>query len=120
MRTTRFRLVHMLAGAVIAILLGIHMVVIHLDSILRFFGASTANTTSWQAMIERAGQGIWVSIYIALLAFVLYHGFYGLRGVILEVTTSAKTTRIVTWTLIIVGIVTFIWGSYVPIALLSS
>ena len=120
MRTTRFRIAHMLAGAVIAILLGIHMVVIHLDSVLRFFGASATDTTSWGAMIERAGQGIWVGVYIALLAFVLYHGFYGLRGVILEVTTSAKTAKVVTWTLLIVGIITFIWGSYVPIALLSS
>jgi len=120
MRTTRLRLVHMLAGVVIAVLLGIHMVVIHLDAVLRFFGVSTTDPTSWQAMIGRASQGIWASLYIVLLAFVLYHAFYGLRGVILEVTTSAKTTRIVTWVLMVVGIITFIWGSYVPIALLSS
>jgi len=120
MRTTRLRLVHMLAGVVIAVLLGIHMVIIHLDAVLRFFGAGTTDPTSWQAMISRASQGIWASLYIALLAFVLYHAFYGLRGIILEVTTSAKTVRVVTWVLITVGIITFIWGSYVPIALLSS
>ena len=120
MRTTRLRLVHMLAGVVIAVLLGIHMVVIHLDDILCFFGAGTTDPTSWQAMIGRASQGIWASLYIALLAFVLYHAFYGLRGIILEVTTSAKTGRIVTRVLMVVGIITFIWGSYVPIALLSS
>ena len=120
MRTTRFRLVHMLAGVVIAVLLGIHMAVIHLNDILCFFGVGTTDPTSWGAMMERASQGIWASLYIALLAFVLYHAFYGLRGIILEVTTSAKTVRIITWVLITVGIITFIWGSYVPIALLSS
>jgi len=120
MRTTRFRLVHMLAGAVIAVLLGIHMVVIHLDTVLGFFGIGTTEPTSWGSMIARASQSIWVGLYIALLAFVLYHGFYGLRGVILEVTTSAKTGRVVTWVLITVGIITFIWGTYVPIVLFSS
>jgi len=120
MRTTRFRLVHMLAGAVIAVLLGIHMVVIHLDTVLGFFGIGTTEPTSWGSMIARASQSIWVGLYIALLAFVLYHGFYGLRGVILEVTTSAKTVRVVTWVLITVGIITFIWGTYVPIVLFSS
>jgi succinate dehydrogenase hydrophobic anchor subunit len=109
----------MFSGAVIAILLGIHMVILHLDAVLGFFGIDATEPTSWQSMIERASQGIWVGIYIALLAFVLYHAFYGLRGIILEVTTSAKTGRIVTWALIVVGIITFIWGSYVPIALLS-
>ena len=120
MRTTRLHLLHMFSGAVIAVLLGIHMVILHLDAVLGFFGVDSANPTSWGAMIERASQGIWVGIYIALLAFVLYHAFYGLRGIILELSPSVRTGRIITRVLIIVGIITFIWGSYVPIALLSS
>ena len=119
MRGARFHIVHMITGAVIAVLLGIHMVVIHLDDILGSFGAAAAEPTSWQAMISRSGQGIWAGLYIALLAFVLYHALYGLRGIVLEVTPSARGGRIVTWTFIIVGIIVFAWGAYVPIALLS-
>jgi succinate dehydrogenase/fumarate reductase cytochrome b subunit len=111
MRTTRLRLLHMFTGVVIAVLLGIHMVILHLDAVLGFFGVDATESTSWQAMIERAIQGIWAGIYIVLLAVVLYHALYGLRG---------KTERIITWSFIITGIIVFIWGAYVPVALLSS
>jgi len=110
----------MLTGILIAVLLGIHMVIQHLDAVLRFFGATTTDPTSWGSMIARASQGIWVALYIALLAFLLYHALYGLRGVILEVTTSVKLERIITWSFIIIGIIVFIWGAYVPVVLLSS
>ena len=96
------------------------MVVIHLDTVLGFFGVSTTEPTSWGSMIVRASQSTWVVLYIALLAFVLYHAFYGLRGIILELTSSAKTKLVVTRVLIAVGIIVFIWGSYVPIALFAS
>ncbi len=114
----RLQLLHMLTGVLIAVLLGVHMVVINLDTILGFFGVDATEPTSWESMIGRAGQGIWVGLYIALLALVLYHGLYGLRGIILELTPSVKTARIITRTFIIIGIVTFIWGTYV-VALLS-
>ena len=119
MRTTRLKLLLMLAGVVIAVLLGIHMAMLHLDAILGFFGVDAAEPTSWASMIGRSRQGIWAGLYIALLAVVLYHALYGLRGIILEVTSSVKTGRIITWSFIAVGIVVFSWGSYVPIALLS-
>lgn len=117
---TRLHLLHMLTGVLIASLLGIHLVILHLDAILGFFGVAATEPTSWQSMITRASQGIWAGLYIALLAFVLYHALYGLRGVILEVTTSAKIERTITWSFIIIGIIALIWGAYVPVALLSS
>ena len=120
MRTTRFHLLHMLTGALIAVLLGVHMVMLHLDNILSFLGVNVTEPTSWKSMIDRAGQGIWASLYIALLAVVLYHALYGLRGIILEVTPSIKTERIVTRAFIIIGIIVFILGTSVPVALLSS
>jgi succinate dehydrogenase hydrophobic anchor subunit len=91
----------------------------HLEDILRFFGANMGDPASWQSMIERSHQIIWASIYIALLAVVLYHALNGLRNVILELTPSARTERVVTRTIIAFGIIIFVWASYVPIALLS-
>jgi len=110
----------MLAGVMIAVLLGIHMVVLHLDAILGFFGVAITEPVSWEAMIGRASQVIWAGLYIALLAFALYHALYGLRGIILEVTPSNKSGRIISWAFIIIGVIVFIWGSYVPLTLLSS
>ncbi len=120
MRTTYWRLVQLVTAVLIAVCLGIHMVVMHLNDILRFFGTETTEPTAWAPMISRASQGIWVSLYIVLLAVGLYHGIYGLRDIILESSPSAKTERIVTWVLIVFGIVFFVGGAYVPVALLSS
>ncbi len=120
MRNTYLQLLQLATGALIAVLLGIHIVVMHLDDILGFFGVDAAKPISWGAMIERASQGIWAGLYIALLAFVLYHAFNGLRNIILELTPSVKTERIVTWVIIAFGIIAFIGGTYVPVALLVS
>ncbi len=120
MRKARFHLVHLLSAVVIAILLGIHMVIQHLDTILGFFGVDVTEATSWSVMIERSRQGTWTALYIALLAFVLYHALYGLRGIVLELTPSAKVEKAVTLGFIMAGVVVFIWASYVPLALYSS
>ena len=120
MRNTRLTLLHMITGVFIAALLGIHMVIAHLDDILIFFGVEAADPTSWESMMGRASQGIWTGLYVALLALVLYHGLYGLRGIILEVTSSARIARIITRAFIVIGISTFAWGTYVSVALFSS
>jgi len=115
MMRARLQLLSLLSAVVIAVLLGVHMVVIHLSSIL-----GTAETTSWASVMERSGQGTWVALYIALLAFALYHALYGLRNIILETTASAKAERAITWSFIIIGLGVFVWGSYVPISLVGS
>ena len=119
MRNTYLWFIQLVTGVLVAVLLGLHMVVMHLDAILGFFGIDVTNSTSWTSMIERSRQPVWASIYIALLAVVLYHGLNGLRNIILELTPSARIERIVTWVIIIVGIIIFICGSYVPVILLS-
>ena len=120
MRHTRLWILHLVTGILIAAFLGIHMVLMHLDAILGFFGAATTEATSWSSMMDRSGQGIWVGLYIALLAVVLYHALNGLRNVILESTSSAKIERIVTRGIIAFGIIAFVWGAYVPVALWTS
>ena len=120
MRSTYSWLLQIITGVFIAVLLGIHMVLQHLDAILDFFGADTVDLTGWAPMIERADQGIFVALYIALLAVGLYHGIYGLRNIILETTTSARVRNIVTWSFIILGVGIFAWATYVPIDLFTS
>ena len=115
MRNTYLWLAQLVTGVLIAATLGIHMVWQHLSSIL-----GISDPVAWESMMERANQGAWVFLYIALLAFGLYHGIYGLRGIVLEVTPSARTGRILTWVLIVFGIIFFIGGTYVPLDLLSS
>jgi len=118
MRNTYLWLLQLVTGILIAVLLGVHMVWMHLDAILGFFGIDVTESTSWASVQDRGSQGIWVGLYVALLAVVLYHALNGLRNIILELTPSARTERIVTWAIIAFGIIAFIWGAYVPIALL--
>ncbi len=114
MRNTRLQVLQMGSGIVIAVLLGIHMIVSHLSKI-----TGTTDPTTWESMINRARQGTWAALYIALLAFGIFHGLYGLRGIILETSPSTTTMRTINWIFIVVGIVVFLGASYVPIALLS-
>jgi len=118
-RYTYVWLWQLITGVLIAVLLGIHMVIQHLDKILVFFGVNLGDTTSWSSMIERSRQVTWAGVYVALLAVLLYHGLNGLRNVVLELTTSQRTERAITWTIVAVGILVFVWASYVPIALLN-
>ena len=120
MRNTYLWFLQLVTGVLIAVLLGIHIVIMHFDAILGFFGAGVTESTSWESMIGRSGQGIWVGLYIALLAFVLYHALNGLRVIILELAPSARTERIVTRVIIAFGIIVFAGGAYVPVALLTS
>ena len=120
MGTAYLRLVQLVTGVLVVVLLSIHIVLTHFDAIFGFFGVDVAEPTAWASMIERASQGVFVGLYVALLACGLYHAIYGLRNIILEVTPSIKTGRIVTWALIVIGVVVFIWGTYVPVALFTS
>ena len=117
-RYTFLWLWQLITGVLIAVLLGIHMVMQHLDKILLFFGVNLNDTTSWNSMIERSREALWAGIYVVLLAVLLYHGLNGLRNIILELTPSPRTERVVTGVILAVGIIVFIWASYVPIALL--
>ncbi|MDP2916680.1 MAG: hypothetical protein Q8O16_01975 [Dehalococcoidia bacterium] len=114
---TRLRLLFLLSAVGTAVFLGIHMAVQHLNNVL---ATGELDPTSWASTIGRATQSGWVVIYILLLVFALYHALYGLRGIILELTTSEKALRAVNWLFIVGGVIVFIWASYVPLALMSS
>lgn len=113
---TRLHLLFLFSAIGTAVVLGIHMAVQHLNNII---AGGEANPTSWTSMINRATQGGWVVIYILLLAFALYHALYGLRGIILELTTSSGAIRAINWIFIIGGILAFGWASWVLILLSS-
>ena len=119
MRNTYLQFAQLITGILIAILLAIHMVIQHLDTVLGFFGIDARHATSWTSMIGRAKQGIWAFIYIALLIFTLYHALNGLRNIILELAPSARTEKVVTAIIIVIGVIFLTLGIWAPLALLS-
>jgi len=117
MKNTYLQLAQIITGTVVGILLSIHMAVMHLDALLGFFGI--VNDISWASMIERAREGVWAGIYIALLTFGLFHALNGLRNILLEINLSNTTERVLTRIIIIAGVAFFILGTWAPLTLLS-
>jgi succinate dehydrogenase hydrophobic anchor subunit len=120
MKNTYLWLAQLVAGILVAVTLSIHMVWMHLDTILGALGIDIKEPTSWTSMLARSREIIWATLYIALLTFGLYHALYGLRNVIFELAKSPIARRVVTWTILTLGILALAWGTYVPIVLLRS
>ena len=105
MRNSYLWLLQLISGGLLFLFAGTHMVLLHI-------GIDEAS--SWGSMMERAVSGFWLAFYIIFLVLALYHGLNGLRGIILELTPSARVERIVTGLLIVLGLVGLGLGIYVP------
>lgn len=119
MRNTYLQLVQMVSGAIVGILLFIHIAVQRLDIMLGYFGVKVSDPLAFSSMMERARQGSWAALYIALLAFALFHALNGLRNMLLETNLSATAIRVLTGIIIAAGLVFLALGTYTPIALLG-
>ena len=114
MRHTYFWLLQLITGALLFVFLGAHLVLMHLNEILGFFGVEIGEPASWISMAERAVQGFWLAFYIVFLALALYHALNGLRGVLLEITALHRAQGLVTAVIIALGIIALGLGIYVP------
>lgn len=111
MRETRLWSLHLLAIPVILVLLGMHFALMHYAPV--FYGMSVEEARSFEVMIERGRNVAQFVLYILLLAAGLYHGFYGLRGIIRELPLSPMLARTVDAGILLVGVLTFALGTYV-------
>ncbi len=103
---------HIIAGAVILVLVGLHMAVMHLDDIIGLY----ANATEWETVIARSQQGFFMVTYILLLGAALYHGLYGFRSILFELNLRKGTQKAISWLVVLGGLLLFIYGAYVAIA----
>ncbi len=115
---TRLWTWHILAGLIILVLLGMHMVGMHLNDVLHLesFNPAGENPVDWANVIARAQETGTVFVYILLLATALYHGLYGLRNILLELSPSEIMTEFINKFLLVAGIVLFVFGSWAAIA----
>lgn len=113
MREAHFWLLQLVTGLVLIVLLGLHMVVIHLETIFAFLGLGAGEALAYASVMERAASSSWTWFYIIFLALALYHGLYGLRTILLELTFSRTAGTVVTVILLIAGIAAFSFGTYV-------
>ncbi len=107
---------HIGAGVVILVLLTLHMVIMHLDATLGILGIRDAGPTEWASVLARA-QSLFFSVtYVLLLGAALYHGFYGLRNILLELNPGATLRGVINVGLSLLGAALFVFGTWAAIA----
>ena len=107
---------HIGAGVVILVLLGLHMAIMHLGSTLGFLGIASAEPTGWASVAARAQSLFFTASYVLLLGAALYHGFYGLRNILLELNPGATLRRAINAGLSLLGLALFVFGTWAALA----
>ncbi len=111
MRETRLWSLHILVLPIIAVLLGMHFAVMHYAPV--FYGMSVDKAREFGTMIERGKSITQLVLYILLLAAALYHGMYGVRGIIRELPLTPALAKVVDIGIISFGLFIFAFGTYV-------
>ena len=111
MRETRLWSLHILVLPIIAVLLGMHFAVMHYAPV--FYGMSVEEAREFGTMIERGKSITQLVLYILLLAAGLYHGMYGVRGIIRELPLTPTLAKLVDVGIIAFGLFIFALGTYV-------
>ena len=107
---------HIAAGVVILVLLGLHMLIMHMQTLLVWLGLGTESVLSFEAVAQRGKQVFFMVTYIVLLGAALYHGLYGLRNILLELVPGRGAQKGFGVLLTLVGLGFFALGTYVAVA----
>jgi succinate dehydrogenase / fumarate reductase membrane anchor subunit len=116
MRETKYWTWHMAAGVVILFLLGLHMLIMHMGGITHLFVPYGGEATSKANSLFRDSRLFFTVTYILLLAVALYHGLYGLRTILFELTLRPAMEKLTTFILLVVGLGLFGLGAWAAIA----
>ena len=111
MRETRKWSLHILVIPLIAVLLGMHLALMHYAPV--FYGMSVDKAREYGTMIERGKSVAQFVIYILLLIAGLYHGLYGLRGILRELPLTPTLVKVVDVGILLFGLLIFALGTYV-------
>ena len=120
MRDQRLWTWHLLAGGVIFVFLGLHMAIMHLDSTLGLAGTPGAGPTEWASVVARMRSVAFAGSYVVLLGAALYHGLYGLRNIVFELSPPAAVCRALNVLFWIAGLALFGFGAWVALVAPSS
>jgi len=116
MQETKYWTWHMAAGVVILLLLGLHMLTMHVGGITHWFAPHGGEVISRENSLFRDGRQFFTVTYILLLGVALYHGLYGLRTILFELTLKPAAEKAVTLVLLVVGLGLFGLGTWAAIA----
>jgi succinate dehydrogenase hydrophobic anchor subunit len=115
MRESKLWSWHILSGAAILVLLGIHMGVMHLSAVAKALGIGAGDPLRSAEVFRRSRQSFYLITYILLLGSALFHGLYGLRSMLYELSFFRKLEKIIGGICALTGVALFIYGSYVAV-----
>jgi succinate dehydrogenase / fumarate reductase membrane anchor subunit len=115
MRESKLWSWHILSAAAILVLLGVHMGTMHLGAILSAIGIGSGDPVHSGEVFHRSRQVIYMVTYILLLGTALFHGLYGLRSMLFELSLSRAMEKAIGSVCAIAGVALFIYGSYAAI-----
>ena len=117
MRESRYWILHLISALVILVFLGLHMALMHLSGILALVDPVLAKPVAWDQVLARARSDFFTVTYVFMLAAALYHGLYGLRTMLYELTENPAIRRTVTLSFLAGGFGLFGLGAYALIAM---
>lgn len=106
MRETHFKFLQYLTGIGIFFLVGLHLIISHLSS---------GEPEAWSSVSQRAASAGWLTIYILILVFGIYHVMHGVRGIILELSLPQTAVKALNWAIVFIGLAIFGYAVYIPI-----
>jgi succinate dehydrogenase / fumarate reductase membrane anchor subunit len=116
MRETKYWTWHMAAGVVILFLLGLHMGIMHVGGITHWFAPKGGEAISQENSLYRDGLLFFTVTYVLLLGVALYHGLYGLRTILFELTLKPAAEKAVSVVLLLAGLGLFGLGAWAAVA----
>jgi succinate dehydrogenase hydrophobic anchor subunit len=94
----------------------LHMGIMHLSAIWSALGIGSAEPTKSDEVFRRSQQLFFMITYILLLGTALFHGLYGFRSMLCELSLSKFLEKVIGVVCAVVGFALFIYGSYAAIA----
>jgi len=109
--------IHMLAGLLIFLLLGMHMGIMHLSGFKADLGVADGaeSAVSKDNSLARDANPLFTATYIVLLAVALYHGLYGLKNILCELGLKEGLQKTIGVLLLLLGLGLFGLGTWAAI-----
>lgn len=112
MNGTKYWTWHMGAGVALLFLLGLHMLIMHMAGTGHWFAPYGSDPASLQNSIFRDGKLFFTATYVLLLGVALYHGLYGLRTILFELSLKPAMEKTISVVLLVAGLGLFGLGSW--------
>jgi succinate dehydrogenase / fumarate reductase membrane anchor subunit len=129
---------HLIAGAVILVFLGVHMLTMHMEGVIKIQSLNPASVgqvdkdkvpqardqnadeedihpIDWANVRARGVRTLYMASYIILLGAALFHGLYGLRNILFELNPAVWLRKTLSALLLLLGLGLFVYGAWAAV-----